>query len=212
MAILARLSEDRAVARLLCMTGTGNLNAECRSGVPSLLGRTGGTGLAAGRDERTGRGAVAICDFPEDARFGREVAVVAVIALTGLRVWDGMDDRSGLAVRSCRDGFAGEAPVSAGIPNPCDDLRGGGLGGRGESRFFFVLLSLSPSRTVPFEEEEDELRDSRIAVRGCADVPVPNPPVSPDTSLLKLLDLPRLFCRTLAVVAGVRVEVTRPGE
>ena len=95
--------------------------------------------------------------------------------------------------------------------NFCDDLRGGGLGGTGDILFFLIFSLLSPPRTVPFDDEEDELRDSRIAARVCVgatDVLVPFPF---DESLPKLPARPRTGCRNLGA-DGMRTEDIIPGE
>ncbi len=66
-----------------------------------------------------------------------------------------------------RGGLDGESSSSRPFLNFCDDLRGGGLGASGDGRFFFLPSSLSPKRTVPFDDDDDEVRDSLIAARVC---------------------------------------------
>ena len=61
-----------------------------------------------------------------------------------------------------RADFEGDSPSSRFWANFWDDFRGGGLGGSGDSLFFFFLsfLSfLSPSRTV--ELDDDDVNESQ---------------------------------------------------
>lgn len=123
----------------------------------------------------------------------------------------------------CRGGFGrvgragrvsalpGESCSFSGGLNFCDDLRGGGLGGRGESLFFLIFSFLSPPRTVPFDDEDDEFRDSRIAAKVWVVVPAPIPPISLDESFPKLPALPRLACHILGA-EGMRTEDINPGD
>lgn len=64
-----------------------------------------------------------------------------------------------------RGALDGESTSSPFFLNFCDDFRGGGLGGSGDSLFFLRLSLpfLSPSRTVEFDEED--VRDSLRTVR-----------------------------------------------
>jgi hypothetical protein len=102
--------------RLLWMTVTEAPSWLCKSGVPSLLGRTGRAGLAG--DDSDG-----------------EV----------------IKGRAGLG-----DALDGESKSPGlGLLNFCDDFRGGGLGGRGESRFFFFFsFALASPFTVELELED----------------------------------------------------------
>lgn len=109
--------------RLECTIGV-MLESAVRSGVPSLLGRRGGAGLV--------RGLGAICRSG-DAMF--------IISFAGTE-----------------EGFDGEASISLSservfLWNFCDDLRGGGLGGIGDRRFFFFFSLPSLLLPSPFTVE-----------------------------------------------------------
>jgi hypothetical protein len=116
-------------------------NCDCRSGAPSLLGRTGGL------------------------LFWR-VCEGTVLGFAG-------DNSSGEVMTSCAgacDGLEGDSCSSGRFfLNFCDDFRGGGLGGNGESLFFFFFSFVFPSPFSPFtvEFDDDEVRDSRKGVRLC---------------------------------------------
>ena len=100
-------------AKLLWMTGVMSPNWDCRSGAPSLLGRTGGLLFW-----RTCNGAV--FGFTGDESAGE--------VMTGF-------------AGAC-DGFEGDSCSSGRFfLNFCDDFRGGGLGGNGDSLFFSFLSS-----------------------------------------------------------------------
>jgi hypothetical protein len=67
--------------------------------------------------------------------------------------------------------FDGERSVDEGLLlNFCDDFRGGGLGGNGDKRFFFLLsfsfFSSFPLALVEFDEED--VSDSRNEGNPCA--------------------------------------------
>jgi len=69
--------------------------------------------------------------------------------------------------------LAGEASLSDGEDlNFCDDFRGGGLGGKGDSLFFFLLLSFAFRSAISFpftvEFDEEDVNDSRSDGRPCA--------------------------------------------
>lgn len=119
-----------------------------------------------------------------------------------------------------RDDFEGDSPSSRFFLNFWDDFRGGGLGGSGDSLFFFLLsfLSfLSPSRTV--ELDDDEVKDSLTAAR---------PWVWALTESMSFDMLPVLLrlrgglvwvvwvacsiCRILATDVGIRMGATSPGD
>jgi hypothetical protein len=64
------------------------------------------------------------------------------------------------------DAFEGELSAEDVSLNFCDDLLGGGLGGRGDKRFFFFLpLSFFSSfpRPLTVELDEEDVSDSRNA-------------------------------------------------
>ena len=64
------------------------------------------------------------------------------------------------SLAGAEDGFDGDSWSSGrGLANFCDDFRGGGLGGNGESLFFFFSLDLASPFTVEFED--DDVSDSR---------------------------------------------------
>lgn len=120
------------------MMGVMSRNWDCISGVPSLLGRTGGLLFW-----RVCEGAV--LGFIGDDTLGE--------VITG-------------SAGACDD-FEGESCSSGRFfLNFCDDFRGGGLGGKGESLFFFFLSFVFPSPfTVEFEDED--VSDSRREGRPC---------------------------------------------
>src|SRR3569833_605179 len=109
-----------------------------------------------------------------------------------------------------RGGLEGESSSSRAFLNFWDDFRGGGLGGGGESLFFFFLSFLSPPRTVPFDDDDEDVRDSLIAARVCGLASALIPPISLGPSWEKLPDLPR--APGLILGPGVRMGATRPGE
>jgi hypothetical protein len=115
-------------------------NCDCRSGAPSLLGRTGGLLFW-----RTCRGAVRGFDGPKTGE-----------VITGL-------------AGAC-DGFEGDSCSSGRFfLNFCDDFRGGGLGGNGESLFFFFFSFSFGLLFSPFmvELDDEEVSDSRRDGRPC---------------------------------------------
>lgn len=58
--------------------------------------------------------------------------------------------------------------------NFCDDLRGGGLGGNGESRFFFFFSEVFPSGVFPSALAVDEPTDDEGFLFNFS-VPLPSP-------------------------------------
>jgi hypothetical protein len=177
------------------MIGAMSANCDCRSGAPSRLGRTGG--------------------------------------LLFWRIWRGArlgfsgEDSSGDAITgfagAC-DGFEGDSCSSGRFfLNFCEDFRGGGLGGNGDSLFFFFLSSgLLPSRILPsrllpspftVELDDDEVSDSRRDGRPCGST------IGTSISFAVLPDLPLMVtgglltaglpCRTLE---GVFKGAMIPGD
>jgi len=180
--VLVRLSDKDVEERLLCITGLGSPNWDCRSGVPSRLGLFGG---AVPGDGTAG-------DWVDVVAFAGDAAVMAG--------WAGR-----------RGGWSGDSSSSRLLLNFWDDFRGGGLGGRGDSLFFLFFMSfLSPSRTVPFDDDDDDVSDSLIAARVCGLASALIPPLSLGTSFVKLPALARLPCRARG--GGIPIEETMPGE
>ncbi len=185
---LRLLSEKLTPERLLWMTGFMlYCNCDCRSGAPSLLGRGGGLLFW-----RTCKGAIR-------GFAGDEISGEVMIGCAG----------------AC-DGLEGDSCSSGRFfLNFCDDFRGGGLGGNGESLPFFFYSFFFPSLLYPFtvETEGDEVSDSRRGVRPCGSA------MGASVSFALLPDRPRIVtgglltaglpCRTLE---GVFRGAMMPGD
>lgn len=94
--------------------------------------------------------------------------------------------------------------------NFCDDLRGGGLGGRGDSLFFFTDDFRSTSLTVEFDDED--VRDSRTAARPWGSAL--NASISFALPALLRVTGGRVTAGLNCLVrgAGIRIGITRPGD
>jgi hypothetical protein len=114
------------------------------------------------------------------------------------------------------DDLDGMSSSSRLLLNFCDDLRGGGLGGSGDSLFFFFFLSLSflsPSRTVELDDED--VRDSLTAAKPWRSALIDGPSFGILPALLRVtggLVWADSACLTLAAGAGIRIGATRPGD
>jgi len=173
------------------MTGTDRPSWDWRSGVPSLLGLAGGIALLVWGAARLGRGS--------------EYAVALAFDGDVINGWAGS-----------REDLEGDSSSSRLFLNLCDDCRGGGLGGSGDSRFFFFFLSfldLSPSRTVELEDED--VKDSLTGARPCG------PALTESASFDMLSVLLRVIgglaraesaCLIRLPAVGIRIGATRPGD
>ena len=98
----------------------------------------------------------------------------------------------------------------------CEDVLGGGLGGGGDSLFFFLLSCLSclsPSRTV--ELDDDDVSDSRTAARPRGSALKESPSFGMLSALLRVTGgLVKGESASLIrpPVAGIRIGATRPGD
>jgi hypothetical protein len=113
-----------------------------------------------------------------------------------------------------RDDLEGDPASSRVFATFCDDFRGGGLGGSGDSLFCFFFLSfLSPSRTVELDEED--VNDSLTAARPCGSALTEPTSFDMLSALLRVTGgLVRAGSRGLIrlPVAGIRIGATRPGD
>ena len=97
--------------------------------------------------------------------------------------------------------------------NFCEDFRGGGLGGNGDNRFFFLFFFSSAFSPLTVEFEDDDVKDSRRDGKPC----ISSTPASASFELLpaRLRDdsggllLIGLGCRSRGVI---RRETARPGD
>jgi len=191
--LLCRLSDNEVEERLLWTTGIDRPSWSWRSGVPSLLGRAGGVCLSA----------AAAPDWA--IRVGRGSEYEGALTLGGdvINGWAGW-----------RETFEGDSPSSRLFLSFCDDFRGGGLGGGGDSlSFFFFLSFLSPSRTVELDDED--VRDSRTAARPCASALTGSASLGMLSPLLRVIGgLVRAESNGLIRVpaVGIRIGATRPGD
>jgi len=156
------------------------------------------------------------------SRLGRQGAVPFTLGdVTGpLREEEVALAGDGDVISACTwpgDDFPGDAPSSwEWLLLRCfwEDVRGGGLGGRGDSLFFFFVLMpfLSPSRTVEFDDED--VRDSLTAARPCVSALIGSTSFGILAALLRVtggLVRAGLACLARAGV-GNRMGASRPGD
>jgi len=202
----------------------------CKSGAPSLLGRTGGSLFPSGRVGIAGGNSVGCL---ECADTGSERLLECVYAgssgevITGRAIRDTFEGKSNSPGGDTITGLAGLCDCFDGELNSPDlgflnfwlDFLGGGLGGKGESLFFFFLsfTLLFPSPlTVEFELLD--VRDSLTIDKPLDSTGDPVESISAELPalLLVVLDTGGLFiigafpCRSRGVVVFMGRKI--PGD
>jgi len=189
--LLCRLSDKEVEERLLWMMGIDRPSWDWRSGVPSLLGLAGGVALLP----------TTALDWAARAGRWRECDVALGFDGDVINGWAGS-----------REDFEGDSSSSRLFLSFCDDFRGGGLGGSGDSLFFFLSF-LSPSRTVELDDED--VKDSLTAARPRGSALTGSASFDMLSALLRVIGglvNGESACLIRVPAVGIRIGATRPGD